>query len=406
MYKITVDGKTMVGCNEDAWRTSSRIWFENAKVENEYGVAFTGSRQVGPDKFALQSGMNEAGLVFSRLASYHPEIFNAHSGKKKIDNEVSYLSSIMHTCATVDEVAEFVSQYDHSIFIDDVFIYIDSFGRYLVVEPYHLIHGNDSNYVLSNFCPSITEQESARKLDRYRAGEDFLKMHDSEASLSYCTALSDTMHVCRDRNGDGTLLTSIWDVEEGLVHLFFYHSFDTSVQFNISEELSKGDHMVDIVELFPANREFERLANYITPFNTPSIRVLLAGLGALLSLLALVYGLVFLIKRSGENASFLLLGFSGLNLILTFYYFVLATHINIFYFNAPYRHYSSDLFTLSSFTPFILLIGTILLIPYTVKIIRKKWGIAWTRSLLAGNAFIYVMSLVGFAYWGLFNFWN
>lgn len=25
MYKITVDAKTMVGCNEDAWRTTSSI---------------------------------------------------------------------------------------------------------------------------------------------------------------------------------------------------------------------------------------------------------------------------------------------------------------------------------------------------------------------------------------------
>ena len=406
MYKITVDGKTMVGCNEDAWRTDSRIWFENAKAENEYGAAFTGSRQVTLHQFAPQSGMNEAGLVFSRLASFHPEILNAQTGRKKIDNEVKFLSDIMHKCATVEEVADFVSQYDHSIFIDDVFIYIDSSGRYLVVEPYRLINGDDNNYVLSNFCPSITDLEVARKLDRYRAGEDFLKLHPAEASLLYCTALSDTMHVCRDRNGDGTLLTSIWDIENGIVNLFFYHSFDTSVQFTLAEELSKGDHMMDIVDLFPTNREFERLANYVTPFNTPFIRVLLAGLGALLSILAFVYGLVFMMRRSGHNTSVLLLVFSALNLILTFYFFVLATHVNIYYFNAPYSHYDSDLITLSSFTPFLILLGTILLLPYIMGMLRNKWGLGWTRSLLAGNAFIYVISICGFAYWGLFNFWN
>ena len=30
MYKVTKDGKTFVGCNEDAWRTSPRIWFETS----------------------------------------------------------------------------------------------------------------------------------------------------------------------------------------------------------------------------------------------------------------------------------------------------------------------------------------------------------------------------------------
>ena len=73
MYKITVDGKTMVGCNEDAWRTTSRIWFENAKNINEYGAGYTGSRQVGGNRTAPQSGMNEKGLVFSRLVAYHPK---------------------------------------------------------------------------------------------------------------------------------------------------------------------------------------------------------------------------------------------------------------------------------------------------------------------------------------------
>ena len=395
----------MVGCNEDAWRTNSKIWFENGKAENEYGAAFTGSRQVTLHQFAPQSGMNEAGLVFSRLASYHPEIANACRGKRKVENEVRFLSGIMHTCATVDQVATFVNQYDLSVFIDDVFIYVDSTGKYLVVEPYSVIKGDDRSYVLSNFCPSITDLASARKLHRYRAGADYLEMHQPEATLSFCTELSDTMHVCRDRNGDGTLLTSIWDIHEGTVDLFFYHSFDTSVQFNIAEELSKGDHMMDIVVLFPANHEFARLSNYVTPFNTPFLRVLLAGVGALLTVLALVYGLVFMINSRKGKSYLILLGYTGLNLILTFYFFVLATNINIYYFNAPYRHYGSDFITLSSFTPLLLLLATILLIPYTIGIVRNKWGIAWT-SLLAGNACIYVMSILGFAYWGLFNYWN
>jgi hypothetical protein len=73
MYKITVDAKTMVGCNEDAWRTTSSIWFENAKNSREFGAGFTGSRQVGGNRTAPQSGMNEKGLAFSRLAAHYPK---------------------------------------------------------------------------------------------------------------------------------------------------------------------------------------------------------------------------------------------------------------------------------------------------------------------------------------------
>ena len=38
MYKITTDGKTMVGCNYDAWFTTPKIWFENARTPDEYGA--------------------------------------------------------------------------------------------------------------------------------------------------------------------------------------------------------------------------------------------------------------------------------------------------------------------------------------------------------------------------------
>jgi penicillin V acylase-like amidase (Ntn superfamily) len=225
MYKVTTGDNTLVGCNEDAWRTNSKIWFVNARNAEEFGAGFTGSRQVSANGFAPQSGMNEAGLVFSRLASYHPRQALPSDDRKRITNEVTYLTDILLQCATVEEVKLFVEQYDHSIFIDDVFIYIDRSGKYLVVEPYNLILGDDPYYVLSNFCPSITEPENARELDRYRKGVDFLEAHAIEASLSFCTAVSDTMHVCRDRNGDGTLLTSIWNTKQRVGEPFLLPRF-------------------------------------------------------------------------------------------------------------------------------------------------------------------------------------
>jgi penicillin V acylase-like amidase (Ntn superfamily) len=122
MYKVTTDGKTMVGCNEDAWRTTSRIWFENAESESEYGAAFTGSRQVSNNRTAPQSGMNEAGLTFSRLASYFPKQSTTSTGKIKITDEVAFLTDILHKCASTEEVKKYIARYDHSFFIDDVFI--------------------------------------------------------------------------------------------------------------------------------------------------------------------------------------------------------------------------------------------------------------------------------------------
>ena len=235
MYKITVDERTMVGCNHDAWLMTPKIWFENAKQQNEYGTVFTGAREVSLNKTTPQSGMNTMGLTFSRLSSFYPKQNTTLKGKLKIINEANYLSEILHKCATIQEVKKYIEQYDHSFFLNDVFIYIDHMGNYLIVEPYQLIEGNNPYYVLSNFCPSITENKQARLLKRYRDGEDFLQKHKSNSSVDFCTRLSDTMAVCRNRNG--TLITSIFDTKDKIVNLYFYHNYDTLVQFSLTNEL-------------------------------------------------------------------------------------------------------------------------------------------------------------------------
>ena len=253
MYKITKDGKTIVGCNEDAWRTTPHIWFEIGPNKGNYGAAFTGSRFDGKNGYAPQSGMNEHGLVFSRLSSYHPKM-KSSTTKLQITNPTFYLKDIIHTCKTVEDVKKYIEKYDQSYFIEDVFIYIDKSGKYIVIEPYKIIEGNDASYVLSNFCPSITSKEDANKLTRYKNGSQFLE-NNFETNLEFCRNASDTMHVCREKIGDGTLLTSIWDNSNGTVNLYFYHNYEITIQFNLKEELSKGNHILKIDSLFPENKE-------------------------------------------------------------------------------------------------------------------------------------------------------
>lgn len=406
MYKVTVDGKTMVGCNEDAWRTTSSIWFANSKNENEYGACFTGSRKVGANEFAPQSGMNEEGLVFSRLTAYHPDKNLNQRDKKQITNEVQYLTDILHKCKTIDEVKNFIAMYDHSILLDDVFIYIDKSGDYLVVEPYKMIEGNDPSYVLANFCPSLTSNQNARKLTRYKNGEDYLKNNGLDTSLDFCRSMSDTMHVCRNRNGDGTLLTSIWDTQKGLVNLYFYHSYDSTIQFNLTKELALGDHIISIPGLFPENPEFERLTEYKTPFNVNSLRVSLVFIGGFIFFLFFLYLISYFKKRKMDNFNLIKLVFSVLNVLLVAYLFILATNIDIYYFDAPYQHYSSDLISLSSYIPFLLLLLITPITFYNIRYIRHNSKGIWIKTALIFNNIIYLLLIIGFGYWGLLDIIN
>lgn len=403
MYKITHGNKTMVGCNEDAWRTTPNLWFRNARNQQEFGLAFSGSRQLSVGNFAPQSGMNEVGLVYSRLASFHPKKQARFSTRLKITNEEAFLTDVLHKCGTIAEVKRYWELYDRSQFLNDIFIYVDSSGKYLVVEPYLLSEGEEPHYVLSNFCPSITTNETARSLARFRMGEDFISKHPLDTSWAFCKALSDTMHVCRARNGDGTLLTSIWDTENKKFKLYFYHNYDSGLSFDLAEELAKGNHTVEIESVFPNNAEFQRLKKYKTPFNTPFIRVVLVLLGGILSCLSLLYGIRFLLMQSSRKINKPLLGFLTLNIFLTGYFFVLATNINAFYLDAPYQHFTSGFISLMSYTPVVLLLFIFPIIAFFIRLKKRLESPLWLKITLFFNGGLYLFALFGFAYWGLIS---
>ena len=403
-YKITVGNKTILGSNEDAWRVTPHIWFEKGKGNGQYGAAFTGSRYDGENGYAPQSGMNEMGLAFERLASYHP-IQDNFANRKTISNPTKYLKDILHTCKSVEEVKEFINKYDYSYFIEDVFIYVDKSGKYLIVEPYTLTIGNQPSYIISNFCPSITPEQNANKLDRYRNGVAFLK-NGIDTTLEFCSALSDTMHVCRKKIGDGTLLSSIWDLSNGTVNLYFYHDYKKTIQFNLSKELKKGDHIIAIETLFPHNPEFEKLRNFKTPKDSNLIGVFIVASAGFFLFTSIFFLIQYLRRKKNLRHSYVQLLLFPIGLILFYYMYVLSGSVNVFYFPAPYKHPTNVFVSLTSYLPFLLLL---LILPFSLLNYRllkeNSWSIL-SRGLFTVNNIIYIILIGLFAYWRFYDIFN
>jgi hypothetical protein len=398
MYKLTLHGKTYVGCNEDAWRTTPRIWFESKNAQRKFGAAFTGSRFDGANGFAPQSGMNEAGLSFSRLVSYTPAR-KVNGRLKPILNQTNFLKEILHTCRTVEEVETFIRQFDRSTFMEDVFIYIDKSGKYLIVEPYSTYIGYENAYVLSNFCPSITSSKEALKLNRYRKGVELLNSKQ-DTTLGFLRSLSDSMHVCRPKIGDGTLLTSIWNLNDGKIHLYFYHDYRRNKTFDLTWELQKGDHLLSIDSLFTKNAEFEKLGTYKTTKNTLWIMWTMMAFSSILFCSSIYFMMSFIRKKDQQNYVKFILFLTGI--LLSYYGFILCTHQAIFYFQAPYEDRFSAIVSLSAYVPNIL---GLLMTPFVywnfVVYKSKSWSFI-TRNLFLLNNVIYVILLCFFFFWRLF----
>lgn len=400
-YKITVGNKTMVGSNEDAWRVTPHLWFEKGRGDGPFGAAFTGSRFDGDNGYAPQSGMNEVGLAFERLVSYHP-IQEKFTNRKTITNPTQYLKNILHTCQTVEEVRDYISQYDYSYFVEDVFFYVDKSGKYLLVEPYSLTLGNEPSYVISNFCPSITSSQRANQLDRYRKGVAFLT-NGLDTTLSFCTALSDTMHVCRNKIGDGTLLSSIWDLNEGTINLYFYHDYSRTVQFNLQEELGKKDRIIAIETLFPPNAEFEKLKQFKIPKNNAVQGIFLVASAGLFLVSSFFFIIQFFRRPANQRYGYIQVLLFVLGLILFYYMVVLSGSVNVYYFPAPYKDPSNVFVSMSSYIPFLLLLLILPLALINYRLIKEKSWTVLARGLFTLNNLVYSVLIGFFFYWRFYE---
>lgn len=385
MFKLTGNDKTIIGCNHDAWVTEPQLKF----TTKGYGAAFTGATRY-QGTIAPQSGMNVHGLVFTTLTIYPPLNRGTFKGIP-ITDRTDFLESVLQQCKTLEEVEQYYSKHNRSCFIQDLFVYIDSSGRVLFVEPYLMHYNTDSTLVQSNFCPSETTDYESIKQERFVLGNSFIES-GYKAEFDFARAMIEKMSVSRQRHGDGTLISTVWDNQNLKFDVIFYHNFDSIKSYDLKEALLDGDKTYSLEQIFPRNNQFEELKQYRTPFNTPVIRLFLAFVGGVSGIL----GLLFLITvlRTSRRSLKIFWSIDAVAAILGFgYCYILATDIAMFYYDWPYIHPGSLWRTVLAFSPILLLLTLGMNLFYSRKLIKRR-----SISLILANL-LYVVLLLGFVYW-------
>ena len=102
MYKITKNGKTIVGNNEDWISPNSQFWFVPGE-NGLHGVMYVGLL----DNFA-QGAIKDAGLVFDGFANPYLQVKN--SAGKKIIPISRAIEHIMQNLSSVTDVKDYLSE--------------------------------------------------------------------------------------------------------------------------------------------------------------------------------------------------------------------------------------------------------------------------------------------------------
>ncbi|MFT5920229.1 MAG: hypothetical protein ACI9FU_002047 [Granulosicoccus sp.] len=395
MCKITVDGKTIVGNNEDSWATNPILWFETS--DDYFDVAYLG-QQSNDD---LQGAINETGLVFDaflvnpsekQTGSIHP-------------NKSAFLRRIMQNCKSVRDVKRLIEEEEKWLYYMGMLWFIDPSGESLIVEPDTMILENESYTALSNFKPSEYQDQSKIPLSRYHKAMKLMST-GAKPTPEFCTAVMDTMHACRGSLGEGTLYTSVYDLEEKQVHFYFYHDFSTPVVIDLLAEFKKGDHLILLPELFPPNKEYQKLLNYKTPFNsraTYSMMISCFIIALLLSFYLFIHLTAALIKNRTKalNIESLFVGvLIATNALICILIPLLLLRQPVFYFGIS-GSLRSFPFTQIEYAPLLIAFVSIPLMAWVFSSLRKRRGFSLYSASITINALI-LMITTGFNfYWGL-----
>ncbi len=262
MIKITKNEMTIVGNNEDQSNPNTRIWFEPSK-DGSYGVVY-----VGFDNLFPQGGMNEAGLVYDGFTQSYKAVVNT-VGKLTLSSR-ELQKKIMRECATVDDVKTMISKYNIEFLSSAVLRYVDKTGRYLYVDGDSLEIGEKEYFVQTNVRPYEN-----KKCWRFDKATHMLE-NSYDATIRYVTSVMDSIH--QETNWGGTLYTTVYDVNNGKVYLYYFYDYTHMVSFDLKEELQKGERVLNIPDLFPGNdvgtryfTEYNRIVTKIKQLGDPSM---------------------------------------------------------------------------------------------------------------------------------------
>ncbi|HEX3052332.1 MAG TPA: hypothetical protein VHP83_16850 [Aggregatilineaceae bacterium] len=243
------EGIALGGNNEDFWNPFTKMWFVPAET-GSYGRMY-----VGFDDFSLQGGMNDQGLFFDGLAVKDVRV-PVDPTKETYNGNL--VDKAMAECATVDCVIDMINHYDMSGAWNGQFFFGDRTGDAAIIEPLNVIRKEGRYLLATNFFQSeVPAEERDQECWRYQAAHEQLEAAD-EFSVALFRDILDAVH--QEETWGGTLYSTIYDLNAGLIYVYLFHDFEHEVVLNLADELAQGAHTYDIPALFPVNETYARWA--------------------------------------------------------------------------------------------------------------------------------------------------
>jgi hypothetical protein len=263
VFTIAKGDQVFFGGNDDYIEPDSYYWVDPGDDKN-YGAIWIGY----PDN--VQQGVNEKGLAYD--ANGLPRVdTNPHRERKPVSGDyTSYPIHILHECATVAEVIEWVNTHQWHYYMHDQMQFADATGDAVIISAgadgevvFTRKPSGDGFLVSTNFNVANPSNGYGYPCWRYEtATEQLTELVNGEGELTAqdATAVLDAVHV--EGGSSWTLESMVADLPNGVVYLYTFHQFDHPLILNVAEEIAKAPPPSMLNKMFPEEVRAESARRY------------------------------------------------------------------------------------------------------------------------------------------------
>jgi tetratricopeptide (TPR) repeat protein len=246
MFTKTIDGKTLVGNNEDWKNPDPVVWIQPGEGE-KFDCMY-----VGFDDFFPQGGMNEKGLCLDGFATESKPVLNSLE-KPFFDGILT--KHVMETCSTIDEVIAVFDSYNQQSLEMAMLMFVDKTGDAVIIEGDKYIRKDGNFQIVTNFYQS--EVEEGEKTGCVRYDNLLSQLPELDVTIDdFAQALATT----HQEGQYPTQYTNIFNPNKLEMYLYRYHDYSNYLTFNLKEEIKKDRQVIPMKDVFPKLYAYERFA--------------------------------------------------------------------------------------------------------------------------------------------------
>lgn len=293
VFTISKGDQVFFGGNDDYTEPDSYYWVDPGDGD-DYGAIWIGY----PDN--VQQGVNEKGLAYD--ANGLPRMdTNPHQEREPVfGSYTSYPIHILHECATVAEVIEWVNSHQWHTYMHDQMQFADASGDAVVISA-----GEDGEVVFTRKTPGdgflvstnfnvANPSNGYYPCERYETATEMLAdlvSADSALTVENTTAVLDAVHT---EGGSGwTIESMLADLPNGVVYLYTYYQFDHPLVLNVAEEIAKAAPPTMLSYMFPENVRVESSHRYHQALDNQGLCLQIGKIWVGLVLVSLVIIILF-----------------------------------------------------------------------------------------------------------------